>query len=492
MKSLTTACILLLAAAATATAEEVPLYSEPYRPQYHFTPAHRWIGDPCGTIRYNGRYMAYSWGAAESPDLLHWKELNHMAIKNLPDGTSAFTGSVAIDREGTSGHGKNAWVAAFTSYDEASRKQSQSIAFSRDSGLTFHYYDLNPVIDIWSTEFRDPTVIRHEPSGQWVMLVAKALEKKVAFYRSTNLTDWEHTSDFGPMGDSERSWECPDLFRLPVDGDSTRMKWVLVVSVNWAREQYFTGEFDGVSFTPDSTCTVPRYVDHGLDYYASRVFQDYDCPDGPVHTIGWLNTWDYAQQAPMAFGKGIWSIPRRYTLRSTPGEGLRLCQQPAEVLGQIRQKPWKANMRLTPGVRQLPEIGRMDNTYELEAEFDIRDNSPFGMNLCEGADGRKVTLQYDPASQTLLLDRTNSTDAIIPGFDRMTHVKVSPDAGGRLRVHIFVDHSTMEIFVNDGHTTMSLLTYAGTSQTGASLFSLGSATRGNFTAWPLKPVVGGK
>ncbi|MDE6397586.1 MAG: glycoside hydrolase family 32 protein, partial [Muribaculaceae bacterium] len=56
-----------------ASESDTTLFREPYRPQYHFTPAHRWIGDPCGLFKKDGKYMAYSWGAAETADLVHWK-----------------------------------------------------------------------------------------------------------------------------------------------------------------------------------------------------------------------------------------------------------------------------------------------------------------------------------------------------------------------------------------------------------------------------------
>ena len=54
-----------VAMAATAiAAPEYPdtaLYREPLRPQYHFTPAHRWIGDPCGLVYADSLFHAYSW-----------------------------------------------------------------------------------------------------------------------------------------------------------------------------------------------------------------------------------------------------------------------------------------------------------------------------------------------------------------------------------------------------------------------------------------------
>lgn len=480
---------LICAIAVLACTAQDSLYHEPYRPQYHYTPAHRCIGDPSGLLRHDGRYMAYSWGAAESSDLVHWREINKHSIGGVPEDISTFTGSVVVDTANTSGYGKNAYIAAFTSFDKNSKKQSQSIAFSRDRGETYRYYDQNPVLDLWSTEFRDPTVIPFPKDSVWLMAVAKALEKKVALYTSPDLKHWTWTSDFGPMGDAEKSWECPDLFQLPLDGNPNDMRWVLLVSVNWAREQYFVGDFNGKKFVPDSTFNFakPVYVDDGLDYYASRVFQDYDHATGsaPVYTLGWLNTWDYANHAPTTYGKGMWSIPRQYTLVSTTS-GPRLRQKPVAALKSLRGKKIEHFYRLKSGVIPLKGMADMHNVYELNADFDIKDDKPFGLWLCEG-DGRRVSLTYDPASGFLNLDRTNVSDTKIPVFDRMSHVKVVAPAG-KLQLQIFVDKSSIEIFVNDGEYTLSALTFPGQEQTGASLFSLGSSTTCKITAWPMQSI----
>lgn len=465
-------------------AGEKTVYSEKYRPQYHFTPAHRWIGDPCGLVKNGGKYFAYSWGAASSDDLVHWTEINDHAIKDLPARTSAFTGSVAVDKNNTSGYGNGAMIAAFTSFDEDSKKQSQSIAFSHDGGRTYQYYAGNPVIDIWSTEFRDPTVIWDDNTGRWVMLVAKALEKKVAFYGSDDLKHWEWLSDFGPLGDSEKSWECPDMFRMEVDGEPGVRKWVMVVSVNWQREQYFVGEFDGKNFKADNPDKYPLYVDEGLDYYASRVFQVYDDKDAPVYTIGWVNTWDYANNAPTQYGKGIWSIPREYILVNTE-DGYRLRQEPFDGLRVLRGKPYSTKRCLKSGVETFPYIKDMGNTYELEVVLSGM-KTPVGLNLCEG-EGRRVTLTYDPDSHYLVLDRTNCADTMIPKFERMSYCKVNP-VDGRLKLNCFVDKSTLEVFVNDGECTLTALTFPSEGQAGFSLTSLGRGAVAEITAWPLHSI----
>ncbi|MDE6669239.1 MAG: glycoside hydrolase family 32 protein, partial [Muribaculaceae bacterium] len=404
---------------ATARDNDTTLYREPYRPQYHFTPAHRWIGDPCGLVKCDGKYLAYSWGGAESSDLVHWRELNNHSIKGMPPKSSAFTGSVVVDSINSAGWGKDAMVAVFTLFDEDSKKQSQAVAFSHDGGETYQFYDQNPVLDIWSTEFRDPTVIRYEPAGKWVMAVAKALEKKVAFYESDDLKHWTWTSDFGPMGDNKRSWECPDLFQVTVE-ETGEKKWVLLVSVNWAREQYFVGDFDGKKFIPDYPDSDPLYVDDGMDYYASRVFQNWDSQkDDGVVTLGWVNYWDYAPQAPSEWGKGVWSLPRNYALYTTP-EGLRLRQTPVKSLELLRGKEVRIKKTYNAGTYFLPQISAMGNQYELKADLDVASNDVAGFNMCVG-EGRKVSLSYDASTGYLRLDRTNSSDVKLKFFDRISN-----------------------------------------------------------------------
>lgn len=479
---------MLLCAAAGAAVKDVDtrLYCEKYRPQYHFTPAHRWSGDPCGTLRHHGKYLAYSWGAATSEDLLYWTELNGHAIKGVPDGISTFTGSVVADVRNTSGHGPDALVAVFTSADEHTRKQSQSIAFSHDGGTTFQYYGLNPVLDIWSTEFRDPTVFWDDKAARWVMLVAKALEKKVAFYASSDLMHWEWLSDFGPMGDSERSWECPDMFRLPVENSGER-KWILVVSVNWAREQYFIGEWDGTRFVPDHADAAPQYVDEGLDFYASRTFRDFDNPDTEdVYSIGWVNSWDYATAAPSEWGKGIWSIPRKLSLCQTDGI-VRLCQRPAPQIEGLRQPPYDISLHPAPGVTALEKVSGMGNVYELKIRMTSTVPDVAGLNLCVG-DGRKLTISVDTSSRYLTVDRTNTTDASIPKFERIAYTRLK-DRSDMIELDLFVDRSTVEIFTDAGKTVLTLLTYPSETQTGAELFTHRGTTHIRLTAYPLTPTV---
>lgn len=230
-----------------ATAEEVS-YDGPYRPQYHLSPTRGWMGDPSGLVYTNGTFHAFWWDHATSDDLLHWTHL-----PKALEGT--MSGSVVVDSANTSGFGTDEnppWVAFFSLMNPDTRIQTQGLAYSTNRGTTWTKYEKNPILDIESTQFRDPQVFWYEPDDRWIMVVALSAQHKVRFYASENLKDWTHLSDFGPAGAVQGVWECPDLFPVPME-ETDDEKWVLEVDVQPIAGQYFVGHFDGTKFTLDST-----------------------------------------------------------------------------------------------------------------------------------------------------------------------------------------------------------------------------------------------
>lgn len=256
------------------------LGDEPYRPAFHYTPAKNWMNDPNGMVFHKGVYHLYyqhnpsgntwgnmSWGHATSTDLTHWKE-QPLAI-SADDQEDVFSGSVVVDKDNSSGFGtaeNPPLVAIYTSaYKDASAHrglQAQSLAYSLDDGQTWTTYSGNPVLNRNSANFRDPKVVWYDNpagGGYWVMTAVEAQEHKVVLYKSANLKDWSALSEFGPANATGGQWECPDLFPLAVDGDPSNVKWVMVVNINpggvagGSAGQYFVGNFDGTTFTSEST-----------------------------------------------------------------------------------------------------------------------------------------------------------------------------------------------------------------------------------------------
>lgn len=246
-------------------------YDEPFRPQFHFSPQKNWMNDPNGLVYFDGEYHLFyqynplgdrwghmSWGHAVSKDLLHWEHLP-VAIPE-ENGIMIYSGSAVVDWQNSSGFGKGdvpPMVAVYTGRRNSDDRQTQCLAYSNDHGRTWTKYDGNPVLDIQSNNFRDPKVLWHDPTSKWIMVVSMAAERKIRFYGSHNLKEWNLLSEFGPAGAVAGIWECPDLFQLPVDGNPDSIKWVLEVDLGskavagGSGGQYFVGDFDGEKFTLD-------------------------------------------------------------------------------------------------------------------------------------------------------------------------------------------------------------------------------------------------
>jgi fructan beta-fructosidase len=303
------------------------LYREPFRPQFHFTPATNWMNDPNGLLFFEGEYHLFyqfnpfgnkwghmSWGHAVSPDLVHW---NHLPVALAEEnGVMIFSGSAVVDWNNSSGFGKDGkapLVALYTGHYTTKPLQNQHVAYSNDRGRTWTKFSGNPVLDIGERDFRDPKVFWHEPTRRWIMVAAWPVHRKVRFYASPDLKQWMHLSDFGPAGSTKGIWECPDLFPLQVEGNANRVKWALIVNVGSGAPaggsgcQYFVGDFDGVQYTVEQRPGAAEFVPDG------KVLADFEGDDYG----GWSASGE-------AFGKqpAHGALPKQQAVSGFRGRGL--------------------------------------------------------------------------------------------------------------------------------------------------------------------------
>ncbi|MBO0940000.1 glycoside hydrolase family 32 protein [Fibrella sp. HMF5335] len=507
MKILTLKIALLLTTAHFSLAQPA-LKAEEYRPRYHFTPPKNWINDPNGTIYANGEYHLFyqhnpfgnewghmSWGHATSKDLIRWQHLP-LAIPEFTsaDGksqTAIFSGSTVVDKNNQSGlcpvGTKDCMVAIYTGNVSAGGKQTaqyQNLAYSADKGRTWTEYAHNPVLDLHTKEFRDPNVFWYAPGRKWLMAVIKPTDHQAAFYESVNLKDWKLLSLFGPMGDTTRVWECPALFEVPVEGSSAK-KWVLTVSSghrqkNYLAMQYFVGDFDGKTFTPQRQNEI-LYVDEGKDFYAGIPFNDRPTNRRKPIMIGWLNDWEYANKIPTTPFKGAMSVPRELSLQNTP-QGYRLVQTPISLAAFRKKVTTITNMT----VDKPTPLGYAGESYELEATITVGSAKKVGIRLLKSGAEESV-LTYDTATQTLSFDRTHSGNVTFSDrFPSIESVRVAPQ-NGRLKLHLLVDKSIIEIFANDGQRVMTDLVFPTKHEGNIELFSDGGAAVFDaLTVWEVK------
>lgn len=506
--ALTCLFILTRPVFAESQAPASALYDEPFRPQFHFSPPKNFHNDPNGLVFFEGEYHLFyqynplgerwghmSWGHAVSRDLVHWENLP-VALRE-EDGLMIFSGSAVIDVNDTAGFRKGApnpaMVAIYTANRVSDGRQMQCLAYSTDRGRTWTKYANNPVIDIGSRDFRDPKVFWHAPTKQWVMVVALAAEKRCRFYGSPDLKRWTVLSEFGPAGaKGTPNWECPDLFELPILGEPGQTRWVLHINIGGGSAaggsggQYFVGRFDGKTFTDDNPPEQVLFSDFGKDFYAAVSWNNAVTKDGQRLWIGWMNDWEYANDLPTHPWRSQMSLPRAISLRRVGGH-LRLVQEPIANLSALRgkEKTLAATALRAGGQVEVPIAGEC---LELNTTLDIGHASALGLIVRKGSNEQTV-IGYDAKSRQLFVDRSHSGKSDFHrDFASRQNAPLEPD-NGRIKLHVFVDRCSVEVFANDGLIAITDLIFPAAESTGVALYSKGGdAKLISFEEWPMQSI----
>jgi fructan beta-fructosidase len=492
-------------------ARSADLYREPWRPQFHFTPAKNWMNDPNGLVYYDGEYHLFyqynpfgdkwghmSWGHAVSRDLVHWEHLP-VALREEND-IMIFSGSAVVDWKNTSGFGKDGkppLVAVYTGHYTRKPLQNQHLAYSNDRGRTWTKYAGNPVLDIQAKDFRDPKVIWHEPSQRWIMAVAWPVERKVRFYASPDLKSWAHANDFGPAGSVEGIWECPDLFPLAIDG---KTKWVLIVNVGSGAPaggsgcQYFIGDFDGKQLLLDPSYPKKRagqkgapalWLDRGPDFYAAVTWSDVPPRDGRRLALGWMSNWQYANDVPTSPWRSAMTVPRELGLRGT-AEGLRLVQKPVRELEKLRGTLHRfRGGTIEEANAWIKRSGLGSGPLEMVIEFAPAAKGTAGVKLFKD-DKEETVVRVDQEEGRISIDRMRSGNVMFhvkfPGVSFASIAK----GDGHVKLHVYVDACSIEVFVNDGEQVLTSLVFSSRTDRGLELFGpKEGAMVPAFEVWPL-------
>ena len=419
---------------------------EQYRPVYHHTPAYGWMNDPNGMFYKDGVWNLYfqhnpygsqwenmTWGHSTSTDLVHWK---FQGDPVQPDALgTVFSGSAVVDKENTSGFGKGAVIALYTSAGES---QTQSMVYSTDNGKTFTKYEGNPVITSNVPDFRDPHMFWNEDIKKWNMILAAGQHMEI--YTSDNLKDWKLESSFGETyGNHGGVWECPDLMKMKVRG-TDKEKWMLICNINpggpfgGSATQYFIGDFDGHKFTCESKPEVTKWMDYGKDHYATVTFDN--APEGRRVAIAWMSNWQYANQVPTLQYRSGNSIPR----------DLGLFEYKGETYCSVVPSPEMTAARSKKATKSLSEFCEMVVNLKGNATITLSNDK-----------GEKVVMYYDAKAETFSMDRTKSGK--VDFSNDFAATTKAPTYGKISQLRIFIDKSSIEVLDAEGKMAMTNLVF---------------------------------
>jgi beta-fructofuranosidase len=473
------------------------LASDPRRPQCHLLPAANWMNDPNGPIYWNGNYhMFYQynpnaavwgdmhWAHALSPDMVHWRHLP-IALAPTPGGPDAagcFSGTAVVD--GNRVAVIYTGVVAAPEHDATLRdgvhtfKETQCQAFGSGGDLTTWTKIPQPVIaappagmDV--SGFRDPSPWRR--GDRWYMVVGSGIQGKhgaVLLYQSTDLRHWQYLhvvasgEDVGARSanpvDSGDMWECPELFPL---GD----KHVLIYSTQ------------GKTFWQSGVLSPKEFVFHpehrgmldGGSYYAPKTQLD---KAGNRILWGWIMETRPVQDYSAAGWAGMMSLPRILTL---DGDG-QLNMQIAHQAEALRQKPQRfersadeahnqrqiASMRITDCCGEILCVTKLSTTA---FELTIADLKMYSSHSW-------LSVGYDPAKpDQVMVD------------DKPVSVRATPQ--GELELHLYIDGSVIELFVNQQAGFTKRFYYSGSSAPLAGIRINGkTALISTLSIWQLSPI----
>lgn len=482
-----------------------------YRDTYHFTVPDHWKNDPQRPVYVNGKFYYYylynadydanptanygtEWRLATSYDGVVFADQGVAAPKKTNANYDLWSGSVVVDTANTAGFGAGAVVMLVTQMDHpteaqklnASGPQAQFLWYSTNGGRNFTPYGEAPVIaNGGRADFRDPKVMWDADRNRWVALIAEG--QKIGFYTSANLKDWTQVSEYANSGLG--ILECPDLFKMRADDGTTH--WVMGMSANGYLTgapntyAYWTGSFDGTTFTPDTA--APQWADHGFDWYGAVTWEDPTAPLDKRYASGWMNNWSYPHSTPTWPNDGFNgtdSITRQLALKKY-GSTYSLTSKPVPALNNIATQTTNLGTFSVNGTVPLTYSG---TSYQLETTVTWSTAQNIGLGLRRSNDGTRhadvgVTGTYS------YLNRGGTTNPDTSGQKLESRAPFDMSAQ-TVRLRILVDRTTIEVFVDDGRFVHSSQVFPDPADAGIALYSLGgTATFSNVTITEFGSVV---
>jgi levanase len=272
------------------------------------------------------------------------------------------------------------------------------------------------------------------------------------------------------------SWDLSDL-----QGRQAQIQLVDRALTDWGLliADYFT-----LAAQPaQSAAQRVRWIDYGNDYYAAVTFNN--VPRNERLMVGWMGNWDYAQTTPTGTWRGQQSILRKLTLQNVNGKPT-LIQTPVDYGKLFRSTTTVKPFQVTNGTRTLAVSGQ---ALQIDATLTPSTATDFGIDVRVG-NGQKTRIGYNTTTQQLYVDRTNSGNTAFSAAFSGIHSAPLKLNGCALKLQIFVDTSSVEVFANGGRISISDLIYPDPSSQGVQIFGNGGAAKAtSLTIKTLKPAI---
>lgn len=456
------------------------MVNKTYRNKFHLMPPIGWMNDPNGFIFYRGQYHLFyqyypydsiwglmHWGHAVSDDGVNWKDLPvALAPDQDYDKNGCFSGTAYVKDD--------ILYLVYTGYskEDGKRRQVQCLARSSD-GINFEKFDKNPIIHEQHSEglcpiadFRDPKFLK-KGETYYMFVAAKTFNNlgQILVFTSNDLINWSKGQVFLEGNETQGGmWECPDIFNL--DG-----KDVLIMSpINMPTQNFeFTNHSSTVAFIGQIDWNHLKFktaniheIDYGMDFYAPQTTRN---NQNEQIMTAWMQMWHRTPITHQLNHKWIGNmvLPRVLSVKDN----------------RLRQRP----INSIYDYLKLERI-KFSNSNKLGSElnyihFSVYRDEPFELKLVASLH-EEISLSYD--TKKLRLSRVNSGHRII-GNEGDDYTSRSIVIHEDLDLEIFIDTSSIEVFINDTYT-MTFLFFK--KEKDRNFFLKGDFTQQNITIGQLK------
>ena len=227
------------------------------------------------------------------------------------------------------------------------------------------------------------------------------------------------------------------------------------------------------------------WFDYGPDYYAAVSWSDVPKSDGRRLWLGWMNNWQYGQDVPTAPWRSAMSIPREVGLRKT-SDGIRLVQEPAREMESLRGEHFQFNGGDVAAANDwLAKNKIQGDQLEMLIELEPQSDGVEGVRVLKGTKEATV-IGVDRSRGQVFVDRTQSGMANFhPKFSSKNDAPLTV-RDGKVKLHIFVDAGSVEVFVNNGERVFTDLVFP--SADSRKVEFMGASKISSLNVWKLKSV----
>lgn len=424
-----------------------------WRPQFHGMPSGGWTNESHGLIYSGGKYHVFFQKNANGPYMsrLHW---GHISSENLYDWTEepiAVYPGESFDIKGCwSGcvyeDGGNTYIL-YTAVDNAKARIAQAKA---KDALLLEWIDKKIIIDGrpsgLSDDFRDPYFFTANGKKYIIVGTSKNNVGACTLHKYEN-GSWTNSGDIFFQGSNKtehgRFWEMPNVTDLG-DGKFLFTCTPLETGVG-VRTLCWVGTIDNDGkFTPDGSGM--QYLEmNGISRDGYGLLSPSICQkDGKTLLLGIVPDKLATEENYKMGWAHNYSLPREISLAADGS----LIQKPYSGLDGMRSEISYSKTLALNGVQSLsPVSGRQ---IELLADFTVASGT-CGFNFLKSG-SRQVSLTYDTDNGKLTLDMTSLDRTVNDGVYGGIYAATLPKkvaVGEKLKLHVYIDGSIADIFVND-------------------------------------------